>query len=76
MAAILQGGGQMELVNQPDAVPTRKVQAAGIGGALGIIVCWMLNAYVLPQPLPAEVAAAITAVISAGLGYMAKERAQ
>ena len=63
------------LIDQPTVQPMRKVTAVGIGAALSVIVIWIFNTYLLSRPLPPEVASAITAVISAGMGYFVRERA-
>jgi hypothetical protein len=46
----------------------RKVQAGAIGGALGIIVVWILES--LGVDVPSEVGAAISTVIGATLGWL------
>ena len=58
---------------QPSAMPTRKITGVGIGGAVSLILIWALEAYILPDPLPAEVAGAITLLISWGVGYYVRE---
>ncbi len=59
-------------VKQGSATPIRKVTAGGIAGAVTTIAVWALNAYVLPaqKPLPPEIAAAVTTVLSFMVAYM------
>ena len=65
----------MIYVTQPTAYPTRKIGAVGIGGALSVLLVWVLESYVLPEPLPAEVIAAISALMSFACGYFVRENA-
>ena len=57
---------------QVSNVPTRKVIAGGFAGAVATIGVFLLNTYVLPpdKPLTAEIAAAITTVLSAVIAYV------
>ena len=55
---------------EPSLTPTPKVAAAGIGGAVAVIVVWILSAWV---DVPAEVAAAIAAICSFVGGYLRSE---
>lgn len=55
-------------MNEYSNAPTRKVSAAGIGGAIGILICW-----VIPGVEPPEVAAAISTVCAFGLGYFVSD---
>ena len=48
----------------------RKVQAAGLGGALGIITVWLISFGV---DVPGEVAAAISTVLSVAVGWFVPE---
>lgn len=61
-------------VEQSTAQPTAKVAAAGIGGAITIVLVYMIHA-MFNVDLPAEVAAALTAIVSFASGYITKERA-
>lgn len=63
----------METENQPTPMPTRKVTAAGIGGAAATVLIWGAAQFGLE--IPAEVAAGIVALIAAAAGYMTQERA-
>lgn len=58
-------------VKQATGVPTRKVIAGGIAGALTTIGVFVLNTYVLPldKPITAEISAAITTVLSFVIAY-------
>lgn len=49
-------------------LPTKKVAAAGVGGAFGIVLCALI-----PGTESPELAAAITTLCSFGLGYLVKE---
>lgn len=62
----------MATADQPTVSPTRKVAAAGIGGSVSILVVYLIQ-LVFSVELPAEVAAAITALVSFGSGYLVKE---
>jgi hypothetical protein len=48
--------------------PVRKVGAAGLAGAVSVILVWV--ATLAGVEMPAEVAAAITAVLAFGAGYL------
>ncbi|MCH7761804.1 hypothetical protein IIA15_10475 [candidate division TA06 bacterium] len=70
-----------ELVNQPSAKPTRKVTAgAVIGIPVGVVLVWVLDAFVLPNvgygdKVPGEVAVAIGSMLSFIASYFVKELA-
>jgi putative flippase GtrA len=49
----------------------RKVKAAGIGGAVATVVVFVLSA--VGVELPADVAAAVAAIISVVAGYLVPE---
>ncbi len=65
----------MAYMTQPTAYPTRKMSAVGVGGALSVLLVWALESYLLPEPLPAEVVAAISALMSFACGYFVRENA-
>ena len=48
--------------------PNRKVGAAGLAGALSVILVWMLSLFGVT--VPPEVAAAFTALLAFGAGYL------
>ena len=52
-------------------IPTRKVTAAGLIGALVTILVWVLNTFVLSaeQQITGEIAAALTTVLTFMVGY-------
>lgn len=50
----------------------RKVQAGGLGGAVTVVIVWLLGA-VGHIDVPPEVASAFTVIISTGLAYRIKE---
>jgi len=62
----------METYNQPTSTPTQKVSAAGIGGALSIVIVYVFG--LLGLDMPPEVASALTAIVSFAAGYLVKER--
>jgi hypothetical protein len=59
-------------VKQQNGVPTRKVIAGGLAGALVTIIVIVANTYWLPseKPLPSELAAALTTVLSFIISYV------
>ena len=59
-------------MNQPTAAPTNKVASAGLGGALSVLVIFVIQS-IWNVEIPAEVAAAIAAIVSFVAGYMTKE---
>ena len=63
----------MSLITQPSKVPTRKVAAAALGGAIGMpaatIFAWLLTYQGVE--MPAEVTAAIGSLTSTLLGFVA-----
>lgn len=60
------------LVDQPTAAPTRKVAAGGIGGALSIVLIYIIQV-VFTVELPAEVASAVTLIVSFLASYFVRE---
>jgi len=58
--------GQVQTTN----IPRRKVMAGGLAGSLTVVLVFILNTYVLPSPLPAEMASAITVVIGSIISYV------
>lgn len=54
---------------QQSARPTNRVVAAGLTGAITTIIVWILNIFVLPEPMPAEVVAALTTIIAVLVAY-------
>ncbi len=56
---------------QQDNVPTRKVIAGGMAGAITAIAVYVLNNYYLPEakPIPGDIGAAITTVLSFIISY-------
>jgi hypothetical protein len=50
------------------------MQAVGVGGALAVILIWVLESYVIPDPFPSEVAGAVTLIVSWMSGYFIPER--
>lgn len=56
-------------MRQQSPKPTRKVIATTIGGAVAVVVLYLLQAYVLPDPLPTDVYAALATIISAAVAF-------
>ena len=54
--------------------PARKVTAGGVAGAVGTVVVFVLNQF-LPDPVPPEVAAALTVLLSFAASYWASPAA-
>jgi hypothetical protein len=54
---------------QQTYVPTNKTIGATVGSALGVIVVWLINTYVVKEPLPVGIEGAITVLITFILGY-------
>lgn len=55
-------------MNQRSNLPTRKVAAGGVGGALGIVIC-----AIIPGTESPELAAAIATLCSFALAYIVPE---
>jgi len=53
---------------RPTPVPTNKVIAGGVSGAVVVIAIYALNTY-FGQHIPAEIASALTVVVSAVASY-------
>lgn len=60
-----------ETVNQPSALPNRKVIAAGVGGALVSVIVW--GAGLVGFEVAPEVAMSLVTVGAAVFGYMVPE---
>lgn len=54
-------------------VPTQKVTAAGLAGALSIIIVWLFG--LADIDIPPEVASAFTVVLSVVTAYIVPEKA-
>lgn len=63
----------MQEYNQPTSSPTQKVAAAGIGGAITVVLVYAIN-MLFNIEVPAEVAAALTAIVSFLSGYFVREK--
>ncbi len=64
----------MTTIEQPTPAPTRKVAAGGIAGAVSIVLLYIVQ-QVFNITVPAEVASAITLILSFGFSYLVKEEA-
>lgn len=51
-------------------LPTPKASSAGLGGALSVIVIWVLSS-IYQIEIPPEIASAITTVVAFGAAYIA-----
>jgi hypothetical protein len=72
MADVQVAEGSNVAHKQQSMAPTRKVMAGGAIGAAITILVWVLNAFkLLPQgqQIPAEVAAALTTLVSFAVSY-------
>jgi len=56
-------------------LPTRKVGASGLAGALSIVLVWLVNTFVLtgPTKITGEVASAITTIFAFAVGYLVRD---
>ena len=61
------------LKDQPTAVPSRKVQAGSLAGAVTVLLVWTADEF-LGIAITAEVASAITVVIASITSYLARDR--
>lgn len=66
--------------NQPSSkslLPTRKVGASALAGALSVVLVWVLNTFVLTGPIKitGEVASAITTILAFAVGYFVPDPA-
>lgn len=63
------------VVNQPDAVPTRKVTAGGAVSATMTLIIWVVNRFLgLEEPISAEEAGMIITAASTITAYFVSER--
>lgn len=62
-----------KLVNQDTPAPTRKVAVGGIAGSLTVVLVYIIGLFGIE--LPAEVVAALTALIQFGAAYFVREEA-
>lgn len=60
---------------EPSTRPTRKVAVGGAAGALATIICWASSAFGGVE-IPAEIAVAITALVTFGLQYAVPDKEQ
>jgi hypothetical protein len=58
---------------EPSVKPTRKVAVGGAAGALATIICWASSAFGGVE-IPAEIAVAITALVTFALQYVISEK--
>ncbi|HEX4629280.1 MAG TPA: hypothetical protein VH137_10880 [Gemmatimonadales bacterium] len=58
-------------------LPSRKVGAGALAGALSVLVVWIINTFVLtgPTKITGEVASAITTILTFVVGYFIPEPA-
>jgi hypothetical protein len=59
-------------MRQKTAVPTTKVTAGALAGALSAIVVWILNAFVMApeKQIPAEIGMMLTTVLTFLVSYL------
>ena len=58
---------------EPTNKPSRKVAIGGAAGALATIICWASSAFGGVE-IPAEIAVAITALVTFGLQYLVPDK--
>jgi hypothetical protein len=57
-------------------VPTRKVGAGALAGAVSVVLVWCLNSFVLKETkITPEIASAITTIVTFIVGYVIHEPA-
>jgi hypothetical protein len=61
------------LIQQPTLLPTRKVGAGGLAGAVSILI--IAAAHQVGLEIPAELASAVTTVATFAIGWLVRERA-
>lgn len=61
---------QVKSCRQQSALPTRKVLTSGVTGAVTVIIIYVLNTYVLPEPIPVEIGSAIATILSFGMAWI------
>lgn len=54
---------------RPTAAPARKVTAGGISVPLSMVLVYVLDRYVLPEPLPVEIATAVGGIVAVLVAY-------
>lgn len=53
-------------------MPSRKVTAGALAGALSVVIVWLLKE-LMATNVPAEVASALTTILSLGTSYITSE---
>jgi hypothetical protein len=67
--------GGAQLVDQPSAMPTRKITFTALAGAIVTVAIFIVQTY-LPEFRPSEsVIAGLTTIVSVGVGWFVRERA-
>ena len=64
--------GDKQPINQSSLVPTTKVTAGGVAGAITVLVVWILGMFNVA--VPPEVASAFTVIVSFAISYFVRER--
>lgn len=56
-------------------LPTRKVTVGGLAGAISVVLIWVVNSFWLPEgkAIPAEIASAITTILTFVVSYLIPE---
>jgi len=58
---------------RPSYVPTRKVGAGALAGALSVVLVWALNSFLFTNPngakITGEIASALTTILTFLVGY-------
>jgi len=63
-----------DLINQPSAMPTRKVTAAALAGALATVIVGSFQAFAAVQ-FPPGFESALAVLVMAATGWWVKDRA-
>lgn len=64
-----------DLTEQPSAVPTRKMTATVLGGAVATVLAWLIGA-TTGADVPPGVESAFSVIVAVSAGWSTRERAQ
>ena len=70
------GGGNAPVGGAANSyLTTRKVTVGGLAGALSVVLVWVANTYWMSsdKPIPAEIASALTTIITFVVSYFVPE---
>jgi hypothetical protein len=63
------------LVNQPSAMPTRKIAFTALAGAIVTVAIFAVQTFVPEFQPPEAVVAAMTTILAVAVGWLVRERA-